>query len=228
MSDMQELVRELSQNVNRNDAESLDVPHPMSFRNVLESQLTGWYKSEHESDHSIDAGTMTRKTSTQAQMVRLEHLDEYQEPIGEPQYLLKVKYGTPDRKSHDVSAELIKPHGVMAQRQRFPTVFAEAEKKIAANASDLPIVFLDNVPPEVVTLIYVLGGRSIRDFVGWDQKQIKSLEAELRNKKHDNRIPYIPRYLEKAREKLQGLGLTVEEPKRGPGRPAKAEKAEAA
>jgi len=231
MSDMQEFVQTLKQSLNRNDAESLEVPHPKDMKQIMETALSGWVKSEDPADCEKDSSgrPMPSMTAVLGQVRKLEHVDDYGDPVGEPQYIVAHRYSVTSRPSDDVSISRITPVTVKNLRSRFPAAFDQAEKRLRENREELPVAFLDTVPPEVVLIAYVMGIRTIREFAEMGDNMVAAIKSELQNRKHVNRIDSVPTYIERAREKV-GLPPVPEqrdepEAKRKPGRPPKAQAA---
>lgn len=230
MSDINDLVRALRQN----DAESLDVPHPARIKNVMVTPLTTWVDSRADSDYEYDQrGRAT--CAVKGQIRRIEHLDDYHEPIGEVIYDMMHKFGTPERQSKDESSSRITPESSRGLRLRFPEAFEQFEQRMERDGTELPIQFLDDVPPEVLKIIKVMGAHTIRDFAEFDAEQMQTLVQNLNDHKFANRARFADRYRQTARDRV---GLPGNEPdaraepaetapKRKPGRPPKDQQAAA-
>lgn len=204
---IEDLVRELR----GNDAETLDVPHPSKLE-IETTPITGWHPSTFPADpnepHKGSEGV-------RGQIVKVVQLDEYREPVGDPAYDMMHRYPG----SGDISSTRISPGEVRNLRKRFPGAFTQFEELMEHRGEDLPIAFLDDVPPEVLYIVKVMGAPTIKDFAAFDEKQMKALEKRLHDHKLAGRARYMNDYRERARAKV---GY---EPKRGPGRPAKQEAA---
>lgn len=198
---MNEIVKALEGIVNQGQGETLDVPHPVDVKNVETKPITGWHDSVLKADREKQEDGDWKTDIVKARIVEITQQDEYGEPIGEPKLMLQHKYVHPTRKSNDVSVTAIKPHEIRKLRERFPGAFAEYEAKLYRDKAEIPLVLLDSVPPEVVQTIHTMGVRTVGEFAEFDEERVAELVEKLERHKMNARAMYVPRYLERAREK---------------------------
>lgn len=198
--------------------EAIDVPHPNQHKKIETTPMTNWRRSELPSDfeknqlgallyvEDADREDFGRpKTYITGQIVRQVVLDEYNEPVGDPDYALMTKVSNPELRNKDVASGKIRPFGCREQRKRFPAVFAELEAKLARDGEDLPIAFLDEVPPHVVQILIAKGVKTVQAFASYQKKDLDALRDTLKAHKLHARVNFVEKYRDQAREKI---GLT--------------------
>lgn len=201
MSNQNQMVEALAGLMNQSQGETIDVPHPTEIKDVRVVPLNAdWHNSALKADSEKDDDGDRQFNIVKGRICEITHMDEYGEPLGEARLILQHKYGTPTRQSKDISATAIKPDVVRSLKARFPTAFAEMETKLLREGRELPIVLLDNVPPEVVQVIYAMGIRTVRQFAEFDEAQTEALVAKLQQFKMASRVNYVPDYLKRARD----------------------------
>ena len=199
---MNQMIEALQGIMNQANGETLDVPHPVDIKNVEKRILTAEHNSVLKEDRErMDDGDW-KTDVVKGWLVEVIQKDEYNEALGEPRLMLQHKYSTPARQSKDVSVTAVKPDVIRKLKARFPGAFAEYEMKLLRERAELPIVLLDEVPPEVVQVIYTMGVRTIRQFAEFDEARAVALVEKLTSNKMNARATYVRDYLAKAREKI--------------------------
>lgn len=196
-----QMIEALQGIMNQAQGETLDVPHPSDIKNVREVPLTDWYFSMLKPDSRKDDDGDRHHDVVSGRICEITHIDEFGEPLGQSKLVLQHKYGTAQRQSKDVSVTAIKPNVIRDLKTRFPKAFDELEMKLLREGADLPIVLLDNVPPEVVQVIMTMSIRTIRQFAEFDETQIETLLGKLHHHKMAARANFVLDYLQRAKER---------------------------
>jgi hypothetical protein len=199
---MNQLTEALQSLMNQNQGSVLDVPHPADFANVQIKELTAWHDSALKNDWHREEDGDWNKTVVKGRLAEVTNLDAYGEPLGAPQIILQHKYGHPTRQSKDVSTTNVQPHEVRKMKERFPTAFQEYEMKLARERAEIPLVLLDNVPPDVIAMIGTMGVRTVREFAVFDDAKVEELLKRLHAHQMVQRAGYVPEYLARAREMI--------------------------
>lgn len=206
---MSALTDELRTLLDGSNGEALDVPHPNQIKDVRITPMTRWHRAERAGDYEnneFGAPAYTesgeRLTYVTGQVQRMQSFDEYQEPIGEPEYLVAHKVTNPKIANKDTATTPISAFTCRDLRKRFPGALAEFEAKMVRDGVDLPIALLDDVPPHVITHIRAKGGNTVQAFAAFTKKQTDELKASLEASKMHARIPYVERYKEMAQAKI--------------------------
>ncbi len=198
---MNQMIEALQGIMNQANGETLNVPHPVDVKNVKTIPQTEWHYSTLKSDSYKDDEGDRHFNVVSGRLILNTHLDEYNEPLGEPRLMLEHKYSHPTRQSKDVSVTAVKPQEIRALKERFPGAFSEYELVLLRKGEDLPLALLDSVPPEVLQVAHTMGARTIRDLAEFDDEKITVLTAKLEAAKLNARIPYIRGYIARAKEK---------------------------
>ncbi len=195
--------------------EALDVPHPNKLKNTEMTALTKWHRAERpgdfetnnvggplfvQDDSSPDWGKPL--TYVKGQISRVTVLDEYGEPMGEPEYVVLHKIDNPKIKNNDISSSLIDPFGARDLRRRFPAAFVEFEAKLRAERTPLPIALLDDIPPHVIHILMIKGTKTADAFAAYGDEQMAAVKTTLEAQKMNARIPFLEKYRELARAKV--------------------------
>lgn len=214
---------------------TLDVPHPMMDRETFETVLTSWVRSKDVLDfddppkpvnglhYTVEERTYPYQgfNSVVGAIAVIERRDEYGEVTGKPAYVLKHKYEHPKRKDKSVCATALSPRGMAGERdanghystlplrKRFPDAFAQFEAWLKREGKPSPIGLLDNVPPEVIETLIVMGVESIEDFASLPEDKLFKLRSKLEAANYTQRAVNVENYRERAREYAG-----VESPKR--------------
>ena len=208
---------------------SLDCPHPASLGNVEETSFSAWADSADPRD--VDGGIICVK----GRIIETAYIDEFQEVIGKPQFLLQHQYDHPQRRgTNSMSATTLTPRNMHGEkdlnghytclplRKRFPAAFDQFEKRLRSLERPFPIALLDNVPPEVCEALIALGIDTVNDFAAADDAFMARLKTRLENDRYVQRAQRVADYRERARELVGPGAVALDEPAhRGPGRPRK-------
>ncbi len=212
---MNQMIEALQGIMNQAQGETLDVPHPTDIKDVEVRTLTAEHPSVLKEDRErMDDGDWNTNI-VKGRLVEVIQKDEYGEPLGEPKLMLQHKYSTPQRQSKDVSVTAVKPDIIRKLKARFPGAFAEFEMKLLRERAEIPLVMLDDVPPEVVQAVYTMGVRTIRQFAEFDETRTVALIDKLNSHKMNARANYVRDYLSRARDKV---GYVAPEPDLTPKR----------
>jgi len=197
---MNQLVEALQSIVSQSQGEVLNVPHPVDIANVQIKELSAWHDSALKSDWHREEDGDWNKTVVKGRLCEVTNLDAYGEPMGAPQLILQHKYAHPTRQSKDVSTTNVQPHEVRQMKDRFPGAFQEFEKKLLRERADIPLVLLDNVPPEVIEMIQTVGARTVQAFAAFGDAQMQKLIDRLERHNMAARVSYVEAYRDRARE----------------------------
>lgn len=209
---MNQMIEALQGIMNQAQGETLDVPHPVDVKNVKMTPQTNWHDSPLKADRDKDADGDWRYDIVKGRICINQQFDDYNEPIGEPRLILEHKYVHPSRISKDVSTTAIKPHEVRKLKERFPGAFQEYETKLLRERAEVPLVMLDNVPPDVIQVIYTMGVRNVREFAEFGDEKMAELQNKLLSHKMAARVNYIVEYRQRARELSGWRGEDVPNP----------------
>ncbi len=198
---MNQMIEALQGIMNQANGETISIPHPVDVKNVKAVPQTEWHYSVLKTDSYKDDEGDRHFNVVSARLILNTHLDDYNEPLGEPRLMLEHKYSHPTRQSKDVSVTAVKPNEVRALKERFPGAFSEYEVVLLRKGEDLPLALLDSVPPEVLQVAHTMGARKIADLAAFDEEKIALLSAKLEAAKLNARVPYIRDYIARARER---------------------------
>jgi hypothetical protein len=195
--------------------EALDVPHPNQLKNTEKTAITRWHRSEKTSDfetnmlggplHVQDEGSPDwgkPLTYVSGQINRVVIMDDYHEPMGEPEYVMLHKVANPKAKNADISSAKIGSFGTRDLRRRFPAAFAEFEVKLKAEGTPLPIALLDEVPPHVIHMLITKGCKTVQQFADYDDDEMRAMKITLEAQKMNARVPFLVKYRDQARAKV--------------------------
>lgn len=206
---MNQMIEALQGIMNQAQGETLDVPHPVDVKNVKLNPQTDWHNSPLKADRIKDQDGDWRHDIVKGRISVNQQFDEWNEPIGEPRLIMEHKYVDAARPSKDVSTTAIKPHEIRKLKERFPGAFQEYETKLLRERSELPLVLLDSVPPEVVQVIFTMGVRTVRQFAEFDEAKMAELQAKLLSHKMAARANYLVDYLQRAKEMVGEAPVTT-------------------
>lgn len=195
--------------------EAIDVPHPATMKNTEMTAMTKWYRSELptdfetnmlggvimvESDGDPDYGKPL--SYVKGMISREVVLDAYNEPVGDPKYVVLTKVDNPKMKNKDIASELIRASSARELRRRFRRVFTEFETNMQRAKTPLPIALLDDVPFHVVQILITKGCKTVNDFANYSEPLMDALRVTLEAYKLHARVAYLDSYREKARDKI--------------------------
>lgn len=197
---MNQLTEALQSIMQQGQGSTLDIPHPADIKKVKITELTGWHDSALKADWHKEEDGDWNKTVVKGRLASVAHLDEYDEPIGEEVLILQHKYGHPTRQSKDTSTTNVQPHEVRKLKERFPAAFQEYEMKLLRERASIPLVLLDNVPPDVVQVVHTIGARTVQDFAAFGDEAMEKLTEKLLSHNMAARVGFVEAYRGRARE----------------------------
>ncbi len=197
-----------------------DVPHPSTFAKVVIDQITDWMPSD-DATPVPKSKEMTVRCCVAEQVV----IDDYEMEQSRIPMIMHQFYSVKDKRwNADVATTAIRPSNYITTRtqdrvtpgtkDRFGTVLGVYERKLAKEGRPLPIALVsDKIYPVVVNACICCEVHTVNALATADKPTLGKIEGYLRKHGQNRMADNMKRFQEIAREKLEGLGVTIEDPK---------------